>query len=91
MRSGLIEFFKRAFHLEPKLHPLDRRVATRWIKQRLAALFPELRGNPQALEQAYRGLSLEPRLCDRGGETIFELTLPWKTGRQAGNPDSSQG
>lgn len=41
------------------LHAIDRRLAKEWIKKRLAALFPELRGDPVALENAYRELGLE--------------------------------
>ena len=44
---------------ERPLHAIDRRMAKEWIKKRLAALFPELRGNPVALENAYRELGLE--------------------------------
>ncbi len=45
--------------LERPLHTVDRRMAKEWIKKRLAVLFPELRGNPVALENAYRELGLE--------------------------------
>ena len=44
---------------EQPLHDIDRRMAKEWIKKRLAALFPELRGDPVALENAYRELGLE--------------------------------
>ncbi len=53
-------------------------MARQWIKQRLVAVFPELRNNPQALERAYRTLSLEPRPGTQAGdnETIFEMSIP---------------
>ena len=67
---------KRALGLGPVLHPVEQGMAKRWIKQRLLAVFPELRGNPRALEAAYRSLSLEPRA---GGpdemETVFEIQV----------------
>ncbi len=44
---------------ERPLHAIDRRLAKEWIKKRLAALFPELKGDPIALENAYRELGLE--------------------------------
>jgi len=49
MKSGLLQFIKRAFSSEPELHPVERGMARQWIKQRLVAVFPELRNNPQAL------------------------------------------
>jgi hypothetical protein len=41
------------------LHEIDRRMAREWTKKRLAALYPELRGDPVALEAVYRELGLE--------------------------------
>lgn len=78
MTTGLLKFIKRAFSSEPELHPVDRGLARQWIKQRLVAVFPELRNNPAALERAYRTLSLEPRPGTESGdnETVFEMTIP---------------
>ena len=78
MKTAFIQFLKRAFRLEPKLHPIEGRLAKRWIKQRLLVVFPELRNNPTALERAYHQLNLEPRLGTEEGETgaVFELTIP---------------
>lgn len=78
MKSGLLQFIKRAFASEPAIHPVDRGLARRWIKQRLVAVFPELRNNPQALDRAYQTLSLEPRAGSEAGgcETVFELSIP---------------
>ena len=77
MKSSMFEFFKRKFRSEPKLHPIDRGMAKRWIKSRLLAVFPELRNDPHALEQTYKALSLEPRLGGEGGmQTHFEVILP---------------
>ena len=59
---SLRQFFKRVLvpsAPERPLHAIDRRLAKEWIKKRLATLFPELRGNPVALENAYRELGLE--------------------------------
>ena len=59
---SLRHLFKRVLlpeRPERPLHAIDRRLAKEWIKKRLAALFPELRGDPVALENAYRELGLE--------------------------------
>ena len=59
---NLRHLFKRVLapaQPERPLHAIDRRMAKEWIKKRLAALFPELRGDPVALENAYRELGLE--------------------------------
>ena len=77
MTTGLLQFIKRAFSSEPKLHPVEQGMARQWIKQRLVAVFPELRNNPTALESAYRSLSLEPRAGTDPGdnETVFEMRI----------------
>lgn len=74
---NIFEFIKAKLQGEPPLHPVERRMARRWVKERLKRLFPELRDNPQALEEAYRALSLEPREgAGKGGATMFEIVLP---------------
>ena len=74
--KGLFQLFKKAFRSEPPLHPIERKMAKRWIKQRLVSVFPELRNDPAALENAYQSLSLDPRPgTDEGdGETVFEMS-----------------
>ena len=81
MKSSVISFFKRAFRDDSGLHPVDQKMAKRYIKKRLLLLFPELRDNPKALEQAYRDLSLEPREGTEEGDmgTVFEMILPGQT------------
>jgi hypothetical protein len=78
MKSGFLQFIKRAFTSEPELHPVDRGMARHWIKQRLVVVFPELRNNPRALESAYQTLGLEPRAGTEAGEadTVFEMSIP---------------
>ena len=78
MKSGLFQFIKRAFAREPQLHPVERGMARRWIKQRLVAVFPELRNNPVALERAYQTLGLEPRPGTEAGDagTVFQVSIP---------------
>lgn len=77
MKVGIVDFFKRKLGGEQTLHPLDHGLARQWIKRRLKAVFPELRGDPVALEQAYQNLSLEPRAGGEGDAKVyFELTLP---------------
>jgi hypothetical protein len=76
-------FFKRLLAPDRPLHAVDRRMAKEWIKKRLAALYPELRGDPAALEQAYRELDLEPtgtvRRAD-GEVKSFQMNLPPEVG-----------
>jgi len=76
--KAVFDLIRRAFRHEAPLHPIDRRMAKKWIKERLIVVFPELRNNPRALEQAYRDLSLEPREGKELGEadTVFEARLP---------------
>ncbi len=77
MGNGIIEFFKRKLQGEQPLHPIDRRAAKHYVKQRLAHIFPELRNDPEALERAYRELDLEPHHgAGEGGATVFEAILP---------------
>ena len=78
MKSGLFELIRSTFRREPPLHPIDRKMAKRWIKQRLLVVYPELKNNPRALEEAYRSLSLDPRPGQEEGEaeTVFEMTIP---------------
>ncbi len=38
---------------EQAIHPLQRAMAKRWVKERLKRLFPELRSNPEELEKAW--------------------------------------
>jgi len=73
----IFEFLRNKLKGEPALHPLDRRMAKRWVKERLKRLYPELRLDPRALEQAYQELGIEPREgAGKGGATVFEVTLP---------------
>jgi hypothetical protein len=76
--KSVLQFIKRAFSREPELHPVERGMARRWIKQRLVTVFPELRNNPVALEQAYRSLSLEAQTGDEanGSEMVFRMSIP---------------
>ena len=72
----LYQLFKRALGLAPKIHPVDRGLARHWTKQRLAAVFPELRGDARRLEAAYRALDLAPRAGDMNpSEMVFEIGL----------------
>jgi len=58
------------------LHPIDRGLAKHWTKQRLVAVFPELRSDRQQLELAYRALDLQPTFGgDGGSELVFEMRL----------------
>lgn len=73
----IFEFLRSRLQGEPPLHPMDRRIAKRWVKERLKRLYPELRLDPKALEQAYQNLGVEPHEgSGKGGTTVFEITLP---------------
>ncbi len=73
----IFEFLRSKLQGEPPLNPLDRRMAKRWVKERLKRLYPELRLDPAALEKAYQELGIEPREgAGKGGATVFEVTLP---------------
>ncbi len=64
---------------ERPLHAVDRRMAKEWIKKRLTALYPELRGDPVALEAAYQDLGLESTGTIRrpdGEVQSFAMKLP---------------
>jgi len=78
MNSPLMEFFRKALGREPVLHPIDRAMAKQWVKKRLLKVYPELHDDPKGLEEAYRTLSLEPRLGTEEGDdaAYFEMTLP---------------
>ena len=73
----IFEFLRSRLQGEPPLHPMDRRLAKRWVKERLKRLYPDLRLDPKALEQAYQDLGIEPHEgSGRGGATVFEINLP---------------
>ncbi|MBV9657711.1 MAG: hypothetical protein JO295_06335 [Verrucomicrobia bacterium] len=61
------------------LRAIDLRAAKEFIKRRLAALYPELQGDAEALERVYRELDLEARgtLRRSNGEVkSYALRLP---------------
>lgn len=71
-----IEMFKRALGFAPKVHPVERGMARHWTRQRLIAVFPELRTDPRRLDAAYRALSLEPVPSETNpAELVFEVAL----------------
>lgn len=78
MSLGLFQRIKDAFRRAPAVHPVENQMARRWTKQRLVAVFPQLRNNPRELERAYRSLSLEPQPGQEEGdaETVFVLSAP---------------
>ena len=72
----LFQLFRKALGMAPRIHPVDRGLARHWTKQRLASVFPELRGDAQKLEAAYRALDLSPRASGTNtDEMIFEIAL----------------
>ena len=73
----IFEFVRSRLQGEPPMHPMDRKIAKRWVKERLKRIYPELRLDPKALEQAYQDLGVEPRPgTGKGGATVFEIILP---------------
>ncbi len=72
---SLLNAFKRALGMAPLVHPVESSMAKRWVKQRLLAVYPELRGDPKALEAAYRELGLEPQSGGPGEpDIVFGIT-----------------
>lgn len=75
----ILGFLNIRFHDVPPATPVERILAKRWVRERLKRLFPELRHDPRALEEAYQSLSLEARPgAGKGGATLFEIVLPGK-------------
>jgi hypothetical protein len=73
------EFLRQGLQGEQPVHPVERAMAKRWVKERLKRLFPELRTNPEELEKAYRQLGIEAHEgSGRGGVAVYEITLPEK-------------
>ena len=78
MKTGPLSLFRRALLKAPPVRPVEGRLAKQWIKARLRALYPELRNNPSALEEAYQALDLEPRAGKAPGDahSYFDLRSP---------------
>lgn len=73
---NLLATFKRALGMAPVVHPIQSSMAKRWVKQRLLAVYPELRGDPKVLDDAYRALSLDPQPGTPGEpDIVFELNV----------------
>ncbi len=78
MANLLTKLFQRLTDSEPPLHPVDRRLSKEWVKKRLAKVFPELQGDPVALEKAYQSLRLSARRARHADEpdVVFRIDLP---------------
>lgn len=77
MKLGFLEIVRNSLRSEEPTHPLDQRIAKRWVKERLKRLFPQLRNDPHALEKAYQELGLEAHEgAGKGAGTVYEITLP---------------
>lgn len=73
----ILEFLKSRLQGAPPVTPAERILAKRWVKERLKKIFPELRHDPRALEEAYQSLSLEAQPgAGKGGSTLFEIITP---------------
>ena len=80
MNLGFLELVRNSLRGEEPPHPLDQRIAKRWVKERLKRIFPEFRNNPDALERAYQELGLETHEgAGKGAGTVYEITLPTGT------------
>jgi hypothetical protein len=78
---NVIEFLRARLRGEPPVHPIERMMAKRWVKERLKVMDPSLRTDPRALEAAYRRLSIEALPgAGEGGETLFEVIVPQSPG-----------
>lgn len=79
MPSALWQFFQEKISGEKPLDSTSRKATKYWIKIQLLRIFPELRDDPDALEELYRELDLEARKgAGKGGSDIFEIKLPQK-------------
>jgi hypothetical protein len=77
MKIGFWEFLRASLQGEEPVNPVERRMAKRWVKERLKRLYPELRTNPEELENAYKQLGLEVHEgAGRGAGTVYEVRLP---------------
>lgn len=77
MSRTIFDFIRSQLGGEPPIHPTDRRLAKRWVKERLKRMYPELRLDPIALERAYDDLGIQPHEgSGKGGAPIFEIIVP---------------
>lgn len=77
MKLSFLEFLRQSLQGEESVHPLERQMARRWVKERLKKIYPELRNNPEALNRAYQELGIEQHEgAGRGASTVYEITLP---------------
>ena len=85
MKPGFLELLRNSLRSEEVPHPLDQRIAKRWVKERLKRLFPQFRNNPDELERAYQELGLEAHEgAGKGACTVYEITLPTGTREKDG-------
>lgn len=77
------ELLRQGLKGEQPVHPLERAMAKRWVKERLKRIFAELRTNPEALEKAYQQLGIESHEgTGKGGAAVYEITLPDKVSKR---------
>ena len=77
MKISFLEFLRQGLQGEEPIHPLEGKMAKRWVKERLKKIYPELKDDPRALEQAYQQLGIEQHEgAGKGACTVYEITLP---------------
>lgn len=77
MRVPILEFLRQSLQNEAPIHPLERKLAKRWVKERLKKIYPEFKNDPDALDRAYQQLGLEVHDgAGKGGAAVYEITLP---------------
>jgi hypothetical protein len=77
MKVSFFEFLRQSLQGEEPIHPLERKLAKRWVKERLKKIYTELRNDPDALERAYQELGIEQHeRAGKGACTVYEITLP---------------
>jgi len=77
MKVSFLEFLRQSLQGEEPIHPLEQKMAKRWVKERLKKIYPELRHDPDALDRAYQQLGMEPHEgVGKGACTVYEITLP---------------
>lgn len=77
MKISFLEFLRQSLQGEEPMHPIERQMAKRWVKERLKKIYPELRNDPDALNRAYHQLGIEQHEgAGKGACTVYEITLP---------------
>jgi hypothetical protein len=79
MASALWQLFREKLAGEKPLDKTSRQATKYWVKLQLLRIFPELKDQPEELEELYAAIDLAAhRGSGKGGGDIFEIKLPQK-------------